>query len=259
MAASRRRKVETMSGNKTVDSKAEPTGVALEYVAGTLRGAERQEFEQQLKVDDNLQHQVGFWEQNLQSIIAPGIQRLPARDLWSRISARLQGSKTVTEARSSIWASFLQWGFPTIAVLILAVVVIGYQPAPGPVTQTVPDYVAVLTNTDGEAVLTALTTKQGNNIYLKWEDDVAIEQQKNVQLWAISKRDGYTRPLAVLTNTDSRSIPLDEATWRLVTDSAYLLLTEEEEGGSPLDEPSEVQLAKGVCVRFTPRPDKDTG
>jgi anti-sigma-K factor RskA len=54
--------------------------------------------------------------------------------------------------------------------------------------------------------------------------------------------------LGVFAQADIRQLPLTVPQWRLIKDSSHLLLTEEDIGGSPLDEPSEMVVAKGVCV-----------
>ena len=119
--------------------------------------------------------------------------------------------------------------------------------APAPLQTPNADYVAVLTDTDGAPQLTVLTSAGGDQLWLKW-DEVVMAEDKNLQLWAISKRDGQIRPLGVFAQTDIRQVPLDVARLRLIKDAAQLLLTEEDIGGSPLDEPSEVIIAKGACV-----------
>ena len=243
-----------MSGSETTNKPLEPDAVAFEYVAGTLPASERAEFERQLLNSPELRKQVTFWEEQLQALHDKTEELPPRADLWDRISAEIAPAAknaAAENAKPFSWAALLQWGAPTLAAIALAVVLIGYYPKTIDTTSAIPDYVAVLTDESGNALLTALTTQAGNNMYLKWEEQLTVPPDKNVQLWAVSKRDGQTRPLAVFSSTDIRQLPLDEATWRLVTDSAFLLLTEEEEGGSPLDEPSETLLAKGVCVRFS--------
>lgn len=243
-----------MSGSETTNKPLEPDAAAFEYVAGTLPASERAEFERELLDNAELRERVAFWEEQLQHLHANTEELPPRADLWDRISAGIEPAAKNAQpeqAKPFSWAALLQWGAPTMAAIALAVVLIGYYPKTVDTVPAIPDYVAVLTDEGGNALLTALTTEEGNNMYLKWEEQLTVPPDKNVQLWAVSKRDGQTRPLAVFTSTEIRELPLDEATWRLVTDSAFLLLTEEEEGGSPLDEPSETLLAKGVCVRFS--------
>ncbi len=224
---------------------------ALEYVAGTLRGKERALFEQALADNPQLQAEVSFWEEQLMSMnTAP--ERLPKSDTWDKIEGQLLPTQapTAETKTEAAWIKVWQWLAPSVAAALLFFAVLGYnQPS---MQQSLPntDYVAVLTDNTGLATLTALTTADNKNMWLKWEN-ITLKEDTNLQLWAISKRDGETRPIAVFENTSTAQLALDEAEWRLVTDSSFLLLTEEEVGGSAIDEPSEVLLAKGACVRFS--------
>ena len=64
----------------------------------------------------------------------------------------------------------------------------------------------------------------------------------------MSKRDGQIRPLGVFAQTAVEQQALSVPNWRLIKDAESLLLTEEDIGGSPIDEPSDIVIAKGVCV-----------
>ena len=239
-----------MSGSETTNKPLKPDSAVFKYVVGTLHTSERAEFERQLIDNAELREQVEFWEEQLQSLHARAEELSSKED---RISAGIEPiakSAEPEQAKPSSWAALLQWGAPTVAAIALAVVMIGYYPKTIDAVPAIPDFVAVLTDQSGNALLTALTTEQSNTMYLKWQEQLTVPRGKNVQLWAISG-DDQIQPFAVFANTGIRELPLDEASRHLLTNSTFLLLTEEEEGGSPLDEPSKTLLAKGVCVRFS--------
>ncbi len=240
-----------MSGKQNRNDELEPQGAAFEYVAGTLRGAERRRFERRLAGDQTLQAQVQFWQEQLMEL-APEQQRAPAADTWDAICTGINTDADTTSAAKPGfgWAWFVQWAAPTFAAVALMLVLFGYYPS---VEKTTPntDYVAVLTDASGKAMLTALSAREGKKMWLKWDLE-AFTPDTSAQLWAVSRRDGEVRPITVLDDTQAVAIDLSEATWRLISDAAFLLLTEEEPGGSAIDEPSEMLLAKGVCVRFSP-------
>lgn len=232
---------------------------AFEYVCGTLRSQERQEFEAKLANDDQLRKTVHFWEEQLMSL-QPEFETVEQKNdqidpsVWNNIHSHINRSHTLSSNDSinntSLTQRFWQWLTPAFAAVALVLAVLAYYPN---INDQAPntDYVAVLTSNDGRALLTALTTQNKQQMWLKWEID-SIKEGASTQLWAISKRDGETRPIAVLENTQTDNVELNEATWRLITDAEYLILTEEELGGSAIDEPSDVLLAKGICVRFSP-------
>ncbi len=235
--------------------------LAFEYVAGSLSSEEKRDFHTRLNTDQQLQEEVRFWEQQLMSI-HPDEERPPQANTWSKISdAITPQTHTATSPPTSgfDWKALLQWGSPTFAAVALMFVLFGYYPgATGPQNTenpTATDYVAVLTDTDGRAQLTALSVandaENEKSMQLKWETR-ELKPDTTMQLWAISKRDGETRPITIFTDTSVDRLSLNTAQWRLVTDADFLLLTEEEPGGSAIDEPSDILLAKGVCVRFSP-------
>ena len=115
------------------------------------------------------------------------------------------------------------------------------------------DYVAILLDESDEPVLTALAAKEGRKLWLKWED-LQVSEGQSLQLWSQSRVDGEIRPLLVFDNTDMEETVLDKAGWQLIKNASHLIITREQRGGSPLGEPSDQILAKGVCVRLA-KPD----
>lgn len=227
---------------------------AFEYVAGTLRGRERAEFEQSLAQDEILKKEVGFWEGELIALNRVHA-RAPKPQTWENIQAKISPPSGREEHKTPLRFSLLdiwRFGIPSFAAIVLMFVLFGYYPGSS-VQAGLPDYIAVLTDDTGQALLTALSSQEdGRQMTLKWEDGRfdQFDNNADVQLWAISRRDGQIRPLAVFDKPGATALNLDEAAWRLVTDAQYLILTEEEEGGSAIDEPSDMLLAKGFCVRL---------
>lgn len=233
------------------------TTLAFEYVAGSLSIDEKRKFRLRLNSDHQLQEEVQFWEQQLMNIL-PAEQRSPQANTWQNINKAINPQSPSVEHSSTPkldWKILWQWSSSVVAAVALMFLLIGYYPkdtAPHIATApTIADYVAVLTDAEGRAQLTAISAANEKSMQLKWEAR-HLTPDTTMQLWAISKRDGEVRPIAIFTDTSIKSLPLNNAQWRLVTDADYLLLTEEEMGGSAIDEPSDNLLAKGVCVRFSP-------
>ncbi len=175
--------------------------------------------------------------------------RKPDTAVWINIQAQLNAASAHSEpvpANKFIWPRWFVWAMPSLTLMVLAFSFFLFAPLKNPSGPNA-DYVAVLTDPQGAARLTVLTATNGKQLWLKW-DSLKVAPDKNVQLWAVSKSDKQIRPLGVFTQTDIAQLELTTANWRLIKDADSLLLTEEEVGGSPIDEPSEVVLAKGVCV-----------
>lgn len=244
-----------MSGSKTTDPSLEEGNPAFDYVTGVLRGDARRAFEQRLEHDESLQNDVRFWEEQLMSLSDKHEHITPDPQVWLAIEKRIQQKSHSSEENASInnvpikpVRSF-SWIWPSVSAFasVMFAICAWLLLARAPLDQPNADYVAVLTDTQGTPQLTVLTATGGAQLWLKWES-IKIPDDKNLQLWAISKRDGQIRPLGVFAQTDIQQLPLGVAQWRLIKDASHLILTEEDVGGSPLDEPSDLILAKGVCV-----------
>lgn len=239
-----------MSGNQDQAGELD-RGLAFEYVSGTLPGDERAAFAARLREDPRLQREVRFWEEQLMAIQDDNQVRAPKPSTWTRIQARI--SRANDAGRQSVRAWQWPWKYAALTlsfVWIFSVAFWAYDREQVPALPNA-DYVAVLLADDGEPLLTALTSSDGRQLWLKWEQTLDL-QDHSVQLWAASRRDGQVRPLLVFDKQQS-VLSLNEANYRLIRDSAYLILTREEYGGSPIDEPSDELLAKGVCVRLNER------
>ena len=229
---------------------------AFEYVLGSLKGAERQKFEQQMQELESVRYAVQFWEEQLM-YMQDSKELPPKEETWSAIYAKInptvRTSSDENSGKQPWWKALALWKTSTAALAMLWVLTIGWF-SMGINTATVPtdlnsDYVAILNDEEGQPILTALTSSDGKTLWLKWEE-IEIEPDTSLQLWAQSRRDGEIRPLVIFEAEKNRELVLNETNWRLIKDSAYLLLTEEEPGGSAIDEPSEELIAKGVCIRL---------
>lgn len=221
--------------------------LAFEFVIGTLRGGERRRFAQQLAKNVALMQQVNFWEEHLMALPEPA-HLPPAQNTWARIAAQLTPDlETTTAPRRDIVSRLSAWLFPSavasFCTLMIVFAVLQFSAAPSS------EYVAVLSDNQGRPALTAITQGDNAQMRLQWLP-VSVAADKNLQLWAISKRDGQARSLAVFTAAQGKVLPLDVPQLRLIKDADSLILTEEDIGGSAMDEPSSVVVAKGICVRF---------
>ena len=233
----------------------ETTSLAFEYVLGTLDIHERETFAAQMRRDHALQDEVLFWEKHIEMHPHLDKELAPKPDTFQHILQRInqaqETKQTREEPKTSFFDFLFSWRNATVFSFMALVVVVGLtsftkQDALSPNT----DYVAVLVDNAQQPVLTALTASEGSTLHLKWE---AFEKpsDQSLQLWSKSRRDGEIRPLFVFDDAQS-IVALDQASLRLIRDSSHLIITLEESGGSPFDVPSELVIAEGACVRFSP-------
>ncbi len=228
---------------------------AFEFVVGTLRGGARNEFARRIKEDPQLARAINFWEEHLMDLPDPTPVPLAA-DSWHKIAAQLnEQSQTPREdinlqPLARLARQIKVWLMPSLVAslctLLVVFTVFKYTGEAGS------EYVAVLNDAQGRTTLTAITEGESANMRIQWQP-VSLAADKHLQLWAISKRDGQARSLAVFPAAQGNEITLDTPQLRLVKDAESLLLTQEDIGGSAIDEPSESVVAKGICVRFAAR------
>ena len=239
---------------------------AFEFVLGTLPPKERTALIARLKADPQLAADVRFWEEQLIALNHTEQVLAPWPQTWQNIDTRIRQRAEVKNKTKPGWLTWLPWGLSLAMSLALVITLnLGTFRA----TEVPVDYVAVLTDESGAAKLTAVTEGDTQNMWLQW-GEVTLNPNQDLQLWALSKSDQQIRSIAVVSNEavgkqvagkqgggkqETQNLPLSEANWRLIKDSASLILTIEEKGGSVLDEPSAMIVAKGICVRLN-RKDK---
>jgi len=112
-------------------------------------------------------------------------------------------------------------------------------------------YVAVLTQTDGDAHIVASTYGESKKLIINVVDSPELTPDQTHELWVISKTDNEARSLGVIPkNKTLITQQLTQAQWRLIKDSDSLIITVEEAGGSPIGEPGEMVVSRGLCVRL---------
>ena len=174
---------------------------------------------------------------------------------WAAIQKRLH-KPVVTETMGKAWtAGILKCLGAAVVVLVVVSAFYWLQPS----SQLNADYVAVLTDEAGKARLTAITGADGETLWLQWGHSNgaatdSLPQEASWQLWAVSRRDGESRTVALFEGSTPGQVLLTETTLRLIRDASHLVLTLEEEGGSAIDEPSDDVLARGECVRLQVSP-----
>lgn len=251
---------EKQGTNETLDDER----LAFEYASGRLRGQERSAFESRLAQEPQLQKILHVLEEQLaHSKDTAPLASKP--DRTAAVEARINPSQSQNDPPTRwVWALF--GAMASVFVLLVFPVqnpnkTLTDNRAQNTAQYTVPhvvvaphiDYVAVLTDQNQQPDLTIFGSANDQKLSLHWQLPTTNNDTKDYQLWAVSKRDGRTRPIAILERSTIRELQLNDANWRLITDAARLLLTFEEAGGSEIDEPSEDIVASGVWVRIEPQ------
>jgi anti-sigma-K factor RskA len=224
--------------------------LASEYVLGTMKGAARRRFEEYLRRDPALRHEVTRWENHL----IPLTNRLPSVEpsarVWSRIEAQLDGaiSKPSAAKATGLWDSLAFWrnlglGASGLAAALLVAVMVAKPPAatpePGPVLTAVlaedNNLVRILVEQPKAGLLNVTMVKP-------WRTDSGFAHE----LWVIPK-EGAPRSVGVINDATDTRITLAGLDAKLV-DGALFAVSLEPPGGSPTGLPTGKVVCKGTIA-----------
>ncbi len=226
--------------------------LASQYVLGQLsilvtKRLERLRLEYDYKLIDE---RISYWEQKLSPLNEKTPELAPSPQTWKNIQKQLKFNAAPQKQVS--WVSSIlnpKW-FGAISFaccLMFAVLLINGSFEEDPLS-----YVAVMETSDNQPQMVAATYGNSKNLVLDIIELPEIAETESFELWVTSKTDNQIRSLGqVPKDMTSFQRQLSEAEWRLIKDSSYLILSIEEEGGSPIGEPSELVVSRGLCIRLS--------
>ncbi|MFK7975710.1 MAG: anti-sigma factor, partial [Halioglobus sp.] len=219
--------------------------IARDYVVGTLCAQARRRCETLRKQLPELDQKIYAWSEKLQPMaeVVPAVE--PSAVLWESIQTKIEAQQTET---TPLWSrlGFLRaltaaFSFAAIGLAVL----LATQPATHQL-----DYIAVLADGAGEKSFVATAVEDSKQLTIKRFSE-APPSGTQYQLWALSKTDGEARSLGLIANADESVQALTESDWRLIIDAHELLITVEPLGGSPIGEPGDQIVSRGLCVRLS--------
>jgi len=246
--------------------------LASNYVIGTLSTKVRARLEKIALENNLIEARIHFWQQEL-AHLDNNTAELPASEIsWQKISAAIDEDSPQVQHSSErfynkytdyVVASFGRFthglfnGFPrgltnsfSVAVLALAIVLLFNPMSKTPTVEPL-NYVAVLTDDNAQAHLVASTYGESKRLVMNLINQPKITDDEDLEVWVVSKTDKQARSLGILPrNMSLVEQQLTEAQWRLIKDSDSLIVTIEEQGGSPIGEPSDIIVSRGLCVRL---------
>ncbi len=252
--------------------------LASQFVLGTLSGLVKKRVLTLRKNNELLESRILFWQEKLVCIDEKTAELPPSDQSWSVIANALNLDLNSVESpvaekddqpvqeqqgllsritdffynavRSTPFLSTPMHQLTTafsVVVIVLATLLI--NPVENNPEQL--SYVAVLTEDDGSAHLVASTYGESQKLIVNIVNTPVIEQEQALELWVVSKTDSEARSLGVIPQGETLiEQQLTEAQWRLIQDSESLIVTIEDAGGSPIGEPSEYIVSRGLCVRL---------
>jgi anti-sigma-K factor RskA len=250
--------------------------LASQFVLGTLTPLVRLRVISLCKHNEALENRINFWQEKLVVIDHKTVKLPPHDDSWSVITQALGMEADVNletikvdplqNVKQSFLSKVTNWwsdnifsspvfSVPTyrlsaafsLVVLVMATLIV--NPFSNSAEQL--SYVAVLTDQKGSAHLVASTYGDSKKLVVNVINIPDIDIEQSLELWVVSKTDAQARSLGVIPQGKSLiEQQLTQAQWRLIKDSESLIVTMEEAGGSPIGEPSEMIVSRGLCVRL---------
>lgn len=227
--------------------------LANQYVLGLLTTPTRARLIKLLKTNQALEQRILYWQERFSSFDKQTAELAPKAGTWQYIEDQLnefEQSKAVTETKKSFW-SWLYFPQFASAIAVITIVILSYLVIK-PINHDDPlSYVAVLTDKNQQAQLVASTYGESKKLIINVVNKPKINDDQDLEIWVVSKTDQQARSLGVIPrNTSLVQKQLTNAQWRLIKDSDSLIVTVEDLGGSPIGEPSELIVSRGLCVRL---------
>jgi len=234
--------------------------LASQFVLGALSYRVKKRVLSLCKNNALLEQRINFWQEKLVGLDQNTVALEPKKSTWAAIADVIDMPDTNTHPEKvgnsfysllSTWFSIptyrLATGFSVVCLMLISIIFV--NPFSNKVEQL--SYVAVLTEKDGSAHLVATTYGESKKLVVNIVNTPKVNKEESLELWVISKTDAQARSLGVIPqNKNLIEQQLTQAQWRLIKDSKSLIVTIEEEGGSPIGEPSELIVSRGLCVRL---------
>jgi anti-sigma-K factor RskA len=225
--------------------------LAGEYALGTLRGRARKRFRRLLGSDANLRQLVTAWQERFAPLTEETRSVPPPARVFLAIKARLEAEPVPVVSkrwqRLGFWQA-LSAGVAAVA-LSLAVLLGVLQLRSGTVPAG-PSYIAVLQDEAARpALIVTSYNKPSWHLVIEPKQIHGVAPGQTLQVWAIARDGGATRPLVALAVERTQRINLDEAAWKLVKGAEFLIVTLEHAGDVP-QAPSGPTLYRGYCVNL---------
>ena len=220
--------------------------LAVEYVAGLLRGPARRRFETLLPSHPALRLSVRAWQDRLMPLTAAVTPQAPSPEVWKRIEARIHGSAVASIAagpapasNNGWWHQLAVWrGFSAlagVATVALAVALANPGPTRAPIVVVLSPATPAPGTPAGAVVpasFVASISGDGRAMVMKPLVNVAMQADRALELWSLPAS-GAPRSLGLIA-ADKASVV---QRGKVLDGTDAFAVTLEAAGGSPDGKP----------------------
>lgn len=222
--------------------------LAAEYVLGTLRDSQRDEFEARMQNDEQLAQSVEQWQQQLMPLSETVGEIQPHQRVWQRFEDQIDPSRD--EKQESWWQRLWLWqatAFASIALLVAILVqpkLLPNAPDPAAIQQAnLPVYHMVMRDQQQQPLWVMTCDWRKRSMQITPVNPVQVADNKSLELWMLGDNNSAPISLGLVAQADQAiALPKDIA-WRKTSGFAISL---EPLGGSPNGSPTEVLYSVAV-------------
>lgn len=218
----------------------DPDMTAAELALGVLDGPERAAALRRVLADPAFAREVEWWRDRLAALHAEWPDVEPAPELARRIAAIPAGGRAPDR-----WPRWVAAGSSLAAALLLGILLLRPEaspvaPAPPPVAQSAPVFIAVITPEDGKPFGAVFDPRSRE---VRVAGTLTVPTGRDAELWAIG-RDGVPRAAGLLRRDGAGRIVL--ARTLQVGEGTVFAISIEPAGGSPKATPTGPVVAQGT-------------
>lgn len=215
--------------------------LSAEYALGTLRGAAKRQFEQQMQSDPALQAEVARWQEAFTQLDNQLTPVTPPASVWKRIQLQLgplPERQSVIPAAKTPWRGYLGWALAAGLAALLLVPRLLVQPSA--ITP-----VAILANNSADAGQWVVSVDmRANSLLLTPLHTREIVKDRSLELWTIPAG-GKPRSLGLLSDVSPTQLSLAA---KMPDPGSTLAISLEPHGGSPTGQPTGAVLYSGAIA-----------
>ena len=239
--------------------------LAAQYALGALSGLTRRRLEALMQDRPELQARVAAWQEQLAPLADSAPPVVPPAYVLNALHRQLfHGRAERPRARSSWWDRAALWRWTAGAALAAAAALVAYVVVePGlleenPVVaerQVSPSYLAVLADEADTPGIVVTAYNKPWRLAVEPLEGLTAPQGAVLQIWAVERDTGTTRPLVKLADRAPTQLSMSEAMWSMVKNAESLVVS--------LDEPEAEApgriLYAGLCIRLDGPPELQSG
>lgn len=231
--------------------------LAAQYALGAQSGPVRRRLETLMHERPALRARVAAWQERLSPLADAAPSTVPPAHVLTALHRRLFHTHGAKAARpmASWWDRIALWRWTAGAAFAVATALMAYvavdlgfvgdRPTIAG-QQIAPSYVAVLSDASAQPGLVVSAFDKPWRLAVEPLDGLSAPDGTPLQIWAVERETGTTRPLARIADRAPVQLAMSDAMWSMVQNAESLIVSLD---GAEADSPGPT-LYSGLCIRL---------